>query len=147
MHEEGRTIRLIGRSISGFSGSRRYSSRFMSPRSRWRLSAPCSPGPAFSRFRRCCSCRSSELLPALRGDRRIIRWSIPAHDGGSMHDFDRRKFLQGTAVTLAGAQLGALHSGTRLNRIKAGVLDVAYIEAGPATGNPVVLLHGWPYDV
>ena len=64
-----------------------------------------------------------------------------------MHDFDRREFLQGTAVTLAGTQLGALPSGTRLNRIKAGVLDVAYIEAGPATGKPVVLLHGWPYDV
>ena len=31
--------------------------------------------------------------------------------------------------------------------ITAGVLDVAYEEAGPAHGTPVVLLHGFPYDV
>jgi pimeloyl-ACP methyl ester carboxylesterase len=34
-----------------------------------------------------------------------------------------------------------------LRRIAAGVLDVAYAEAGPADGPPVVLLHGFPYDV
>jgi pimeloyl-ACP methyl ester carboxylesterase len=27
------------------------------------------------------------------------------------------------------------------------VLDVAYAEFGPATGEPVLLLHGWPYDI
>jgi len=27
------------------------------------------------------------------------------------------------------------------------VLDVAYHEAGPAGGQPVVLLHGFPYDI
>jgi len=32
-------------------------------------------------------------------------------------------------------------------RVKAGVLDVAYEAAGPAEGTPVVLLHGFPYDV
>lgn len=34
-----------------------------------------------------------------------------------------------------------------LKRIVAGVLDVAYEEAGTADGIPVVLLHGFPYDV
>ena len=34
-----------------------------------------------------------------------------------------------------------------LKRIRAGVLDVAYVESGPQDGNPVVLLHGFPYDV
>jgi pimeloyl-ACP methyl ester carboxylesterase len=34
-----------------------------------------------------------------------------------------------------------------LKRISAGVLDVAYAEAGPATGTPAILLHGWPYDI
>ena len=32
-------------------------------------------------------------------------------------------------------------------KIKAGVLDVAYEESGPAHGTPVILLHGFPYDV
>jgi pimeloyl-ACP methyl ester carboxylesterase len=34
-----------------------------------------------------------------------------------------------------------------LKTIAAGVLDVAYEETGPADGTPVVLLHGFPYDV
>ncbi len=34
-----------------------------------------------------------------------------------------------------------------LQRIDAGVLDVAYQETGPADGPPVVLLHGFPYDI
>lgn len=34
-----------------------------------------------------------------------------------------------------------------LKRIRAGDLDVAYAEAGPANGTPVLLLHGWPYDI
>jgi hypothetical protein len=27
------------------------------------------------------------------------------------------------------------------------VLDVGYAEAGPRAGLPVILLHGWPYDI
>lgn len=34
-----------------------------------------------------------------------------------------------------------------IKQIKAGVLDVGYAEAGPAEGSPVILLHGWPYDI
>ncbi len=34
-----------------------------------------------------------------------------------------------------------------LKQIDAGLLNVAYAEAGPAGGTPVVLLHGWPYDI
>jgi pimeloyl-ACP methyl ester carboxylesterase len=36
---------------------------------------------------------------------------------------------------------------TPLKHIRAGVLDVAYLEAGPATGTPVFLMHGFPYDI
>lgn len=32
-------------------------------------------------------------------------------------------------------------------RINAGVLNVAYVELGAAHAPPVLLLHGWPYDV
>jgi len=34
-----------------------------------------------------------------------------------------------------------------LKRINAGLLNVGYIEAGPSAGMPVILLHGWPYDI
>lgn len=34
-----------------------------------------------------------------------------------------------------------------LHRVHAGVLDVAFVDAGPADGSPVVLLHGFPYDI
>jgi len=34
-----------------------------------------------------------------------------------------------------------------LKTVTAGVLEIAYQEAGPAEGTPVVLLHGFPYDV
>ena len=34
-----------------------------------------------------------------------------------------------------------------IKQIDAGVLNVGYAEAGPANGEPVVLLHGWPYDI
>lgn len=34
-----------------------------------------------------------------------------------------------------------------LRSISAGVLDIAYVERGPADGPSVILLHGFPYDV
>ncbi len=34
-----------------------------------------------------------------------------------------------------------------LRQINTGVLDVGYVDAGAQGGRPVVLLHGWPYDI
>ena len=34
-----------------------------------------------------------------------------------------------------------------LKQIHAGLLNVSYAELGPADGDPVILLHGWPYDI
>jgi len=76
----------------------------------------------------------------------------------------RRKLLGATALGFVAAQLGAaapasaqnnaLRRGTTstgsfgpLKRVNAGVLSIAYAEAGPADGPPVLLLHGWPYDI
>ena len=84
-------------------------------------------------------------------------------------DCDRRRFLMSAAVGLAAAGVtigcAATQSGdvkrttmsTRrsqtsasfapLKQIDAGLLNVGYAEAGPANGRPVLLLHGWPYDI
>ncbi|UUZ63950.1 alpha/beta hydrolase [Polaromonas sp. P1-6] len=34
-----------------------------------------------------------------------------------------------------------------LRRVRAGVLDIAFHESGPPDGPPVLLMHGFPYDV
>ena len=48
----------------------------------------------------------------------------------------------------AGAAKGGGHTSfAPLKQINAGVLNVGYAEAGPADGKPVILLHGWPYDI
>jgi pimeloyl-ACP methyl ester carboxylesterase len=52
--------------------------------------------------------------------------------------------MTSTSVT-EGAEIGASFEAVR--QIDAGLLNVGYVEAGPAGGPTVVLLHGWPYDI
>ena len=83
--------------------------------------------------------------------------------------YDRRRFLGTAAMSIAAAKFVAidsehLESGRAnassassiksanpsfgpLKQIDAGLLNVGYAEAGPANGSPVILLHGWPYDI
>jgi len=79
--------------------------------------------------------------------------------------YDRRRFLGTAILTMAAAELAMsgyadaqsktispIRPGTNtsfapLKQIDAGVLNVGYAEAGPANGPPVILLHGWPYDI
>jgi pimeloyl-ACP methyl ester carboxylesterase len=49
-------------------------------------------------------------------------------------------------ATRAGGS-GATTSFARINQIKTRTLDIGYAEDGPKDGTPVVLLHGWPYDI
>ncbi|VEC01091.1 Tropinesterase [Cedecea lapagei] len=35
----------------------------------------------------------------------------------------------------------------QIKQINAGVLNVGYVDLGPKDGQPVILLHGWPYDI
>ncbi|WP_211442483.1 alpha/beta fold hydrolase [Collimonas humicola] len=82
---------------------------------------------------------------------------------------NRRVVLAAAAFILAGAQLalpaaaqaqsaGAAPNATAaanrgpagfksIKQIDAGVLNVGYVDEGPADGPVVILLHGWPYDI
>src|SRR6202042_3461945 len=85
-------------------------------------------------------------------------------------DQPRRRFLGTAAMTLAAAQFGMMGAASTLpstaraasmppikpgtntsfgpiKQMDAGLLNVGYAEAGPADGSPVILLHGWPYDI
>jgi pimeloyl-ACP methyl ester carboxylesterase len=68
----------------------------------------------------------------------------------------RRRLMGAAVMTLAAdvVMSGTAHAASRsstsfgpLKQIDAGVLNIAYAEAGPAGGPPVILLHGWPYDI
>ena len=72
---------------------------------------------------------------------------------------DRRLFLAAAATSVATGELvgsaqaqsttkGAANTSfAAIKQIDAGLLNVGYAEAGPANGAPVLLLHGWPYDI
>jgi len=82
---------------------------------------------------------------------------------------DRRHFVGAAALGIARARLGVFgltadafvpdpspvmpprdsppHRAAPLKQIDAGVLNVGYAEYGPVDGRPVLLLHGWPYDI
>ena len=56
------------------------------------------------------------------------------------------------AAALTVAALGTAHAQapdafSSVKQINAGVLNVGYVDAGPANGPVVILLHGWPYDI
>jgi pimeloyl-ACP methyl ester carboxylesterase len=82
---------------------------------------------------------------------------------------DRRRFLSFAAMTAVAEIVAISSAGAQSNRegslnlpaikpdantsfgslrqIDAGFLNIGYAEVGPATGAPVILLHGWPYDI
>ena len=84
-------------------------------------------------------------------------------------DQDRRLVLGTALAAIAGAGIGgfgsaAAQSATNrvetispktgasaamgaVRQIDAGLLNIGYVESGPATGRVVILLHGWPYDI
>jgi pimeloyl-ACP methyl ester carboxylesterase len=79
----------------------------------------------------------------------------------------RRRLVGAASLVFTVAELGvigAAHAQTKpapppvpkpasnksfapLKQIDAGVLNIGYAEAGPPNGFPVILLHGWPYDI
>jgi pimeloyl-ACP methyl ester carboxylesterase len=95
--------------------------------------------------------------------------SEPSRESG----YDRRHFLGVSALAIGGvgaASLGAARPGATgsapagpgvaratatgtpgsfgpVRQIDAGVLNIGYVDLGPRDGFPVVLMHGFPYDI
>ncbi|MDT7664070.1 MAG: hypothetical protein QOD04_3626, partial [Pseudonocardiales bacterium] len=59
----------------------------------------------------------------------------------------RRAFSRAAAAPTGAGSAPRNTSFGPLKQINAGVLNIGYAEAGPANGAPVILLHGWPYDI
>ena len=64
---------------------------------------------------------------------------------GAIGPAKARADAPGTPGPSAAHQAGASFGPVR--QIPAGVLDVGYAEEGPARGRPVILMHGFPYDI
>jgi pimeloyl-ACP methyl ester carboxylesterase len=73
---------------------------------------------------------------------------------------DRRAFFHGAAAiaaALAGGGAPALAAAPRMpsapspfgpvRQVDAGVLNIGYVEMGPASGPAILLFHGWPYAI
>jgi pimeloyl-ACP methyl ester carboxylesterase len=79
---------------------------------------------------------------------------------------DRRRMIGAAALAVAATRLGlvspahaqpsktlpAIKPGANtsfgpLKQVEAGGLSIGYVEAGPANGPPIIMLHGWPYDI
>ena len=77
-------------------------------------------------------------------------------------DRGRRMLLGAAALSFAATELGMARPAqaqsapsaasapspfAAIKQVEAGPLDIGYAELGPAAGLPVILLHGWPYDI
>jgi pimeloyl-ACP methyl ester carboxylesterase len=94
---------------------------------------------------------------------------INIHEISTKMKYNRRHFLNNAVITLGAyefAMIGLTDSNIDSNKkqvmntnhnnnetlgpikqINAGLLNVGYAEAGVPNGSPVILLHGWPYDI
>jgi pimeloyl-ACP methyl ester carboxylesterase len=87
----------------------------------------------------------------------IIRWkdTTMSNTTPEIADLPRRDFLRlagiaaaATTTLTAGAMPArAATAVPAIRQIDAGVLNIGYLEYGPASGKPVLLFHGWPYDI
>ncbi len=151
-HQPGGGERLSGRALHGPAELDREGL------SQAHLLQPASQGRA---LRRLGTARN------LRG-RDARQLQVPALVMSDAHDPDRRRFLGATALAFAAAELGLGGSALgeprkkkagapagagknaslgAIKQIDAGLLSVGYAEPGPASGPPVILRHGWPYDI
>jgi pimeloyl-ACP methyl ester carboxylesterase len=106
-------------------------------------------------------CGELQRIRYLRSRRAVAR-------GGrvGLH-LDRRQFFGTAAVAWAAAQFRTSHMSAQardghagasaagnaaarsfaIKQVVAGPLNIGYVDEGPPEGPPVILLHGWPYDI
>jgi hypothetical protein len=82
----------------------------------------------------------------------------------STYPINRRRFLQSSAVVTLAASLPTLAASPAnaaetmpvtasllprmpVRQVSTDLLDIGYHQAGPEGGRPVILLHGFPYDI
>jgi pimeloyl-ACP methyl ester carboxylesterase len=75
-----------------------------------------------------------------------------AAGGLVMSGFTKAESMKTKDEANAGAKRGMVkseknHSFGPIKQIDAGLLNIGYAEEGPPGGSPVILLHGWPYDI
>lgn len=70
-----------------------------------------------------------------------------------MNAFFRKSLLAalalsaGTSAFAASTEADYAAAFSRIHQVHAGVLNVGYVDIGPRSGQPIILLHGWPYDI
>ncbi len=64
-------------------------------------------------------------------------------DRSDQHNASRRA----ATVLCRASPLRTMRVCTTSSAVRTSVLEIAYEESGPADGAPVLLMHGWPYDV
>lgn len=70
-----------------------------------------------------------------------------------MNAFFRPSLLAALALSAATSAFAASSETdyatafSHIHQVKAGVLNVGYVDIGPRDGQPIILLHGWPYDI
>jgi pimeloyl-ACP methyl ester carboxylesterase len=80
--------------------------------------------------------------------------------GSAISRLSRRRFLRSAAAAIGTAEMsiaGVSRAAIKptgepppfdsVKQVEAGELDVGYHDLGPTNGSPVILLHGWPYDI
>jgi len=79
--------------------------------------------------------------------RRMLGVAAMGLAAAGLSSVSSRAFAQSAGGGIAPIKRGTHTAFTSLKQLDAGELSVGYAEDGPANGTPVVLLHGWPYDI
>lgn len=80
------------------------------------------------------------LLMTIKGEKTMNRLSLIRYTSAVALGFS----TLWSAAVCAAEDAGAFD---KIQQIRAGDLNIGYVDIGPRDGQPVILLHGWPYDI